>query len=970
MGHQFTLVREENIPELRSIARLYRHATTGARLLSIINDNENKCFSIGFRTPPGSSNGVAHILEHSVLSGSQKYPVKEAFVELMKGSLATFINAFTFPDKTCYPLASQNIQDFYNLIDVYMDAVLHPLINPMAFQQEGWHYEIEQPDDPLVYKGVVFNEMKGALSAPERIQEEAIVASLFPGHVYGYNSGGNPEEIVGLTYEEFKRFHDTHYHPSNAWIFFYGNDDPEKRLELMDTYIGSYKAIAIDSSIPPIRTLKEPQAMQVGYDAGADTGEGKKSYFTMSWVLPDKSDPLLTFSFDILGHILIGTPASPLRKALIDSSLGEDLTGLGLENVEHRNLLFSTGLKGIAATDAEKVKQLILGTLSKLVEQGIDEEMIEAALNTVEFNLREQNTGGLPQGLDLMIRVMTTWLYDGDPLVPALFEKPFQVIREKLKTDRRYFEGLIRKYLLENPFRVEVLMSPDSGIARQREEVEKANLENVKTGLTDTDITRLIAATRALKQRQETPDTPEALGSLPILKLGDLEKKIKTIPLTLKKCQGVDVLYHDIFTNGIIYLDLGFDLARLPVELLPLTEVFGRALLEMGTAREDFVKLSQRIGRHTGGIESRLVCANAYLKPDAVTRLFLRAKATLTNAKQLSSILKDILLTANFNNPERFKQIVLEQKAGIESQLGRRGDVYAVRRMQAQFTAAGWAEEQMSGVTALFHLRQLVAEIDKDWPSVLERLERMHRLLINRGGLVCNATLAEDDWRTFLPRLEELLGDLPEQDVQLSHWELKLPDRREGLVIPSQVNYVGQTFNLFDTGYRLNGSLEAVIQYLRMTYLWEKIRAQGGAYGAFCELDSNAGLIQLISFRDPNLAGTLDVYAHMTDFLKDLDEKRLSSGELLKSIIGAIGLLDAYQLPDAKGFTSLLRHLTGKTDEARQVYRDQLLSTTVEDFHKLGKVLEDAIQSGVIVAVGAREALEKSGLSLEITPVL
>jgi Zn-dependent M16 (insulinase) family peptidase len=970
MSHHFILIKEEQIPELKSNARMYRHETTGARLLSIINDDENKCFSINFRTPPQDSSGVAHILEHSVLNGSHKYPIKEPFVELVKGSLATFINAITYPDKTCYPVASQNTGDFYNLIDVYMDAVLHPLISPMTFQQEGWHYEIERIQDPLTYKGVVFNEMKGAYSSPERVQEQEILTALFPEHTYGLSSGGDPVNIPGLSYEQFKQFHDTWYHPSNAYIFFSGNDDPENRLELMEGYLKSYKMIVIDSSIASIAALKAPVAVEVLYDAGQEAADGRKNYFTVNWVLPDHSDPVLFFSLKVLAQILIGTPASPLRKALIESGLGDDLTGLGLEEYEHRELLFSTGLKGISGTDASQVERLIFTSLGKLAEEGIEADMVEAALNTLVFQLRENNTGDFPRGLAMMIRVMTTWLYDQDPMSPIAFETPFRVIRTKLNQDDRYFEGLIRRYLLDNTFRANVQLIPDSMVSIKRQKAEEERLEKIRNALAETELKDLVSSTQALKKRQQTPDTAEALASLPVLKLADLDQQVKHVPLTKETRMGVEVLSHDLFTNGIVYLDMGFDLGSLPGEFLPLVTVFGRALLEMGTETEDYIRLSQRIGRHTGGIEIQPLCLNGYLTSKTVAKLFLRAKARLDQSGEMLAILQDVLLSARFDDPERFKQIVLEQKAGIETELSMRGDQYAYRRMAAQFTDAGWASEQIKGVTALLYLRKLVDEISSDWNSVLNRLESMRQLLINCRGLTCNVTLDAEDWQVFASQLDQLLDKLPDVEAGRAEWNLKRPARLEGLAIPSQVNCVGKAVSLYPAGYQLDGSADVIFIYLRMAYLWEKIRVQGGAYGAFCQFDHNSGILSLLSFRDPNVASTLESYDNAAEFLKHLKAERLSDEELLKSIIGAIGLLDTYQLPDAKGFTSMLRHLSSETDEQRQLYRDQVLTATRKNFNEFGVALGKAMGSEAIAVVGARETVEKSGMGLTITNVM
>src|SRR5829696_4283720 len=647
MSKAFNLIKEQNIPELNAVAKLYVHKRTGARLLSIINDDENKVFSINFRTTPKDSTGVPHILEHSVLNGSEKYPVKEPFVELLKGSLATFVNAFTFPDKTCYPVASQNLQDFYNLVDVYMDAVLHPLISEQTLMQEGWHYELNDPNEPLTYKGVVFNEMKGAYSSPDGVLETRVIESLFPKHIYGVDSGGDPRHIPDLTYENFKAFWETYYHPSNSFIFFYGNDDPEKRLKLMEGYLKPYKKKKVKSVVPLAKPFRRPKKVEYAYDAGDDKDIEKKHYLVVNWKLPDTSDAVLNFSLRILGHILIGTPASPLKKALLESGLGEDLAGIGMET-EMRHLIFSTGLKGTRKRHAKKIEKLIFDTLESLVRDGIDPDMVAASMNTVEFRLRENNTGAYPVGIALMRRVLTTWIHDEDPFKLLAFESPLYEIKSRLAANPHYFETLIQTFLLDNVHRTILRLTPDPELGRRFDEDEKARLAKIRESLNESQIADLVENTKKLKLRQETPDPAEALESLPVLKLEDLEKQNKSIPIEVLELQDTKVLHHDLFTNGIVYLDLGFDLHALTKELLPLTEIFARALLETGTDTEDYVKLSQRIGKSTGGITATAVTTTTFGSRESVTKLFLRGKATMAQAPELLSILKDVLLRANF----------------------------------------------------------------------------------------------------------------------------------------------------------------------------------------------------------------------------------------------------------------------------------------------------------------------------------
>ena len=970
MSTAFTFIKEQIVPELNLTARLYVHKRTGARLLSIVNDDDNKVFGITFRTTPKDSTGVAHILEHSVLGGSEKYPVKEPFVELLKGSLATFVNAFTYPDKTCYPVASQNVEDFYNLIDVYMDAVLYPRINEQKLMQEGWHYEINDPSEPLTFKGVVFNEMKGAYSSPDGYLERSIQQSLFPRHVYGVDSGGDPRNIPDLTYDNFEAFQETYYHPSNAFIFFYGNDDPEKRLALMEEYLKPFGKKKIKSIVPLAKPFKRAKKITETYDAGTDPDIETKNYFTVNWKLPATTDAVLNFSFRILGHILIGTPASPLRKALLDSGLGEDLAGIGMET-ELRHLIFSTGLKGTKARHAKKIEKLIFDTLESLVRDGIDHDTIASSMNTVEFRLRENNTGSYPVGIALMQRVLTTWIYDDeDPFKLLGFEAELGSIRAHLKNDNRFFEKLIQTHLLDNLHRTALRLKPDPDLARRSAEEEQTRLADYRATLSESQIADLVAATKELKRAQETPDTKEALETLPILKLADLDKTNKVIPIVVTKLQNTDVLYHDLFTNGILYLDLGFDLHALPKELLPLAGIFARALFEMGTTSENFVHLSQRIGKNTGGIHASAEAVARRGSKESVAKLIIRGKATVSHTSDLLGILKDILLTLNLDNRERLKQIVLEEKSGLESGLIPSGHAFALSRLSAQLNEAGWIEEQTSGVAHLFALRELAEDIDRKWKSVLKKFEALREALINRDALIVNVTVDSSNWKIVQPQLDSFLGALPAKPFTPHDFGFTPAPEKEGLTIPAQVNYVAKGADLFAQGYEFDGSARVVSGYLSMTYIWEKLRVQGGAYGGYSMFDGRSGVFAFLSYRDPNLAASLENYDKAPAFLKGLDEARLTDNELTKSIIRAIGRMDGYQLPDAKGYTSMVRHLTGETDEFRQQVREQVLSTNGEDFIAFGETLEKVAQSQAVTVIGSQSAIEGANVGLKVTKVL
>jgi len=964
----FELLREETIPELNTVARYYRHVRSGAELLSLSNDDENKVFGITFRTPPPDSTGIAHIMEHSVLGGSRKYKVKEPFVQLIKGSLNTFLNAFTSSDWTAYPVASQNLQDFYNLIDVYLDAVFYPLITSHHLDQEGWHFELEEIDAPLTYKGVVFNEMKGAYSSPDDIFGRQNQRSLFVNHVYGLDSGGDPQIIPNLTYEQFSEFHQTLYHPANARIFFYGDDDPQERLRLLDGYLQGFEAIEVDSVIELAPRYSEPEHFTYPYVVDSDSDREDKGRVQVNWLLPENSDPALTMGLTILSYALVSTPASPLRKALIDSGLGEEITGGGL-STSLRELTFGIGLKGIAVDDSGKVEDIILDTLGDIARDGLEAEMIEAAVNSIEFQLRENNTGRFPRGLSLMLQAMGTWLHGGDPLAMLAYEAPLQAVKAQLKNDPEYFQTLIKTNLLDNSHRTTVTLIPDRELGQKLVTDEETRLATIRSQMDDAQLQGIISNTKELKLWQETPDKPEELAAIPTLTLGDLDRENKRIPIAIESVQGAELLYHDLFTNGILYIDVGFDLHALPAELLPYVNLFGSSLTKMGTESEGYVRLSQRINSKTGGIWHQIHASMRSNSNDASTWLFLRGKSTVGQTGDMLDIFRDVLLTAKLDDRERFRQLTLEAKAGMEAGLARMGHLVVRNRLSSQFNEADWASEQMNGISYLFFLTQLLEEIENDWSSVHQKLETVRQSLINRNAMVLNVTLDADNYDLSKPQLLEFVSALPAASTTLSPWSPALRLRDEGLTIPARVNYVGKGANIYNLGYQFDGSSAVISKYLRTTWLWEKVRVQGGAYGGMCSFDQFSGVFSYMSYRDPNLIETLKNYDNTANFLLDLE---ISDEELEKSIIGTVGDIDGYQLPDAKGFTSMERHLVGLSEQSRQEYRNQILSTTAADFKEFGQVLAEIITNGRVVVLGSSDAIQAAneGEWMEVHRVL
>lgn len=950
--HGFRLIRTLDIPEIRSKASLYRHEKTKGEVLSLVNDDENKVFGISFRTPPADSTGLPHILEHSVLCGSRKYPVKEPFVELLKGSLQTFLNAFTFPDKTCYPVASTNPRDFENLIDVYLDAVFHPRITPDTLRQEGWRLELPRGKARPKLMGVVYNEMKGAYSSPDNLLHELSQQSLFPDTPYGLDSGGDPRRIPDLTFENFAAFHRRYYHPANALTFFSGDFDPTRRLAILDGY---FRELEPGQPCPPPalqRPFARPAFVRRPY-AVSGRDQAGLALFTRNFALGEAcADPELHLLLHLLEHVLIGMPSSPLRKALVESGLGEDLAGAGLE-AEIRQTFFSVGLKGMEEADLARASALIDGVLRHLAEAGPDAGDVEAAVNSLEFDLREHNTGSFPRGLSLMLEALTTWLYGFDPFALLPFEERLARVKGRIDAGEPVFQDLIRRHFLDNPHQSVVLLAPDRKLAARLAREERARIRGMTAGLGARGLRRVVRETERLKRLQEKPDSRKALALIPRLTVGDLPRENQPIPSQTRKESDPLVLFHDLTTSGVVYLDLGFDLSRVPDRLVPLAPLFGRALLEMGTQRRDFVALSRWIARRTGGIDSQTFVSPVRGQAGPAARLFLRGKATFERIPDLLDILREVLGEPRFDDRERFRQIALEAKARAEQRLIPAGHAIVLSRLKARGHVAHLVHERMHGVERLFRLRELVGRIESDFAGVLADLALLHSLLVTRTGLVANATADAAGLAALEPGLTALCQGLPTCAAPVAERRpLALPPR-EVLTVPAQVNAVGKGVSLAIHGLQVKGQAGVVARFLRSGYLWDRVRVQGGAYGAFSSLDRLGGYLALVSYRDPNLARTLKVFDEAAAYLRGLS---LSRDELEKAVIGAIGDLDAYLLPDAKGFASMARLLCGEDDAYRQKLREEVLSTTRKDFRAFAEALELLSRHGEAVVLGSREA--------------
>ena len=959
MNTEFTLVEERSMAEVNGTARFYRHNATGAQIVSVTNDDENKVFGVTFRTPPKNSTGVAHILEHSVLCGSKKYPTKEPFLVLLQSSLQSFLNAFTFPDKTCYPVASANLQDFYNLIDVYIDAVFHPIISENIFRQEGWHLEAETSDGPWLYKGVVYNEMKGVYSSPDSRLSEESQHAIFPDTLYSLDSGGRPDEIPSLSYEEFRDFHSRYYHPSNSRFFFWGDDPEEERLAIVARALAGKGHCDVDSSISLQPAFAAPTRVTRAYPAE----KGAKCLFTVNWLTGKRGDLERTLTLEMLQHILEGMPGSPLRRALISSGLGEDTTGDGLQ-MDLAQTSYSTGLKGVAKEDLPRAEELIFSTLKELAEKGIDKSLVEAAVNTVEFSYRESNTGNFPQGLAAMLQCLATWLYDENPLDSLAWEKPLASIKERLAKGDPVFEEAIRTLFLENPSRATVVLTPDEGLAARIEEEEAARVSAAQAAMSLKEREEVVRITRELQKAQATPDTPEALASIPSLGLGDLPSHNRLTQRAIQETSDFTMVGHELPTRGVAYMNLLIPLPKLPVRLVPSLSLFLRTFRDVGTARRDYTELGALIAAKTGGLGASLTMVN---HTDGNLRCYLNltGKAVSSKVQDLFDILNEILLEPIKDKDvlsQRLKEMLLEDKAGLEQDLVASGHKAASTRVLTHFSPAAVIGEAMDGIHYLNTLRSRLDNWDTALPQLLEDLDELRRLLVVARPGVVHCVGSTDDMENVARLAEHVWHALPggarvdgTQCISLA-----APVGAEVFATPSQVNYVAKGCNLKALGYSYHGSAAVIMRHLARSYLWEQVRVLGGAYGAFCSLDRTSGNFVCSSYRDPNVEKTVAVYDSMADYLAGIS---LTREDLTRAIVGTIGDLDLYRLPEARGAYSLGRWLAGESDEALQALREEILSTTNDDFRAFAPILKEAASKGETCVIGganaARAAEEK-----------
>ncbi|MGM0607296.1 MAG: insulinase family protein [Candidatus Muiribacteriota bacterium] len=954
LTHGFKLIKKEYVSELKSESLLFEHEKSGARLIKLKNKEDNRVFSIAFRTPPYDNTGLPHVLEHSVLCGSRKFNTKEPFVELIKGSLNTFLNAMTFSDKTMYPVASKNEKDFFNLMDVYLDAVLYPNIheNPMILMQEGWHYELENENEPLKYKGVVYNEMKGAFSSPERTMFSKIEQSLLPDTTYGYESGGDPDYIPELTQEKFRNFHKKYYHPSNSYIFLYGNGDTEKELKFInENYLKDFDRIKVDSNIEYQKSFDEVKNKKFFYPVSEGTPLKDKTFFGYAFSAGEATDTETYHALQIMKYMLFDNPASPLKNKLLEVEAGKDVFAL---SSEVKKPYISVIVKNSDEDKAELVKNTILNTLKELSENGIDRDLIKAAINKHEFSIREAEFG-YPKGLIYNMIIMDSWLYEGDPVSHIKFSATLNNIRKKVENG--YFEDLIKSFFLNNNHSVFLTLSPSTDMMREREEQMSKKLENIKNNMSAREIKEIVQETNKLKQRQQTPDSAEALSSIPMLKTDDIKKEAQPLPLKLYEEKDIELYHSDLFTNKISYLNLLFDLRVLNSEELKYAGLLAGILGKLSTENNNYRELAKKVDINTGGIN---FLNEVYTDSENTDKykpvLRVKGKSLVENTQKLTELIEEILSSTDFNSLERFMEVIAEIKSRIEMSMMGRADMYARKRLFSYFSQSGKCVEIVDGLTNYMFISDIEKQLQENFGNIKSKLKEISKKLFNRKNMVFSYTGEKEDFENYKKSFLNFLNDSENTSPKLNKWHFDTSVQNEGLLSPAQVQFVAKGGNIKKYGVEVNGNMDVLKTAVRLDYLWNRVRVQGGAYGAFFTVESN-GNVYSGSFRDPNLAETLEAIDGIPEYVKNF---RVDDRELTKYIIGTISDLDRHHSPGAKGFLALKNKLTGITFNKRQKRREEVLSTQVSSLNKLSEGFEKVFSENIYTVFGNENKIKKN----------
>lgn len=950
----YRMVEHRTIRELQSEGIVMEHKKTKARLFLLSNEDDNKVFCIGFRTPPDDNTGLPHILEHSVLCGSDKFPLKDPFVELVKGSLNTFLNAMTYPDKTVYPVASCNEKDFQNLMDVYMDAVLHPNIykEEKIFRQEGWHYELEDAGQPLIYNGVVYNEMKGAYSSPESLLERYTQNTLFPDNCYGKDSGGDPSQIPTLTYEKFLDFHRTYYHPSNSYIYLYGDMDMAEKLAWLDEeYLCHYEERPVDSRIPKQKPFHQPVDREVFYSITEEESLEDATYLSLNTVLDTGLDANLYIAFQILQYTLLDAPGAPLKQALIDAGIGKDILG-GYESGILQPF-FTVIAKDANLEQKGEFLAVVKGTLRKLADQGMNRRSLLAGINFYEFRYREEDYGSAPKGLMYGLHSFDSWLYDGDPMLYLEYQAIFDFLKKAV--EEGYFEELIRKYLLDNPFEAVITVRPKKNLTTEEDAKVAEALASYKASLSQEEIQEIVRKTEELKTYQDTPSAPEDLEKIPLLKRSDIEKTAEKFYWTEKEEAGVKVLHHNFFTSGIGYLKVLFMTDTIPQEDLFYVGLLKSVLGSVDTEHYGYSDLTSEIHLNSGGVEFSVTSFANLQDPEHFTGAFVAGVRVLYDKLDFGfGILEEILTCSVFTDEKRLGEVIQEFRSGAKMKLENAGHSTAVNRATSYFSPTAYYNE-LTGGTAFYHFLEKIAKnYETEKAGIIAKLQEVCKKLFTRENMMINYT-ADDEGYAYLPEaMKKLTDSLPQGDGVRYPFTHPVANRNEGLKTSSQVNYVARCGNFRTKGYEYTGALRILQVILSYDYLWLNIRVKGGAYGCMSGF-GRSGEGYLVSYRDPNLAETDQVYEGIAAYLEEFnpDER-----DMTKYVIGTISNLDAPMTPSLKGSRGMSAYLSGVTEEMMQKERDQVLNATTADIRALADIIRAVLGTGSFCVVGNDAKIE------------
>ena len=959
----FHILRVEQIPDIRVTAYEIEHERTRAKLLHLHCQDRENLFSIGFRTPPKDSTGVPHILEHSVLAGSEHYPLKDVFNELLRGTLQTFLNAFTYPDKTVYPVASQEKNDFFNLARVYTDLVFRPRLRKETFLQEGHHLEFTANGE-LTISGIVYNEMKGAYSSPEALMYKALQENLYPDMPYGYDSGGDPEAIPKLTYEGFREFHRTFYSPTNARIFLYGDIPTEEHLVFLEEILAGFDCVNVDSSIALQKRWDTPRAIHGFYPVDRDEKLEGKTTVNMAWMTAQNTEGEAAMLLEIVSDLLVGSAASPLRKALIDSGQGEDLSPVtGLER-DLKQIAFAVGLRGTDPDKAKRIEALILDTLEDAAAKGFDRDLIEGTLHQVEFHGREMVRGSYPYGIVLMGRAYHTWLYDGDPLTDLNFPRTISEIRRKWEADPALFQGVVRTWFLKNPHRLLSVMEPSRALQEERERKDRKQLESLAAALTPEAKEQIRAETLLLKKFQTEPDSPEAVATLPKLRIGGISREIETIPTERTRVGNAPAMLHDLFTNGIAYLDLAFDVSDVPEELQPYLPLLGKLTVEMGAAGLSYEAMAKRIALRTGGLGVNLAAGKTADGGRNWQKMIFSVKALYRNVDEAVQIVRDILTAGDLDDFTRMRELIFEKKNSLHASVVPSGHLFAQIAAAASLSLPSLRTEQWHGRSQLKVMTDTANRLADSQEDLREKLTRLRKIVFARKRVFLNLTADTDGLRRLAGAVRELAEALPAGSPAGSPVEPVLRPAHVGVAIPAQVCYVAEVLAAPPYADPSSAALFVLSRQLSNGYLYRHIRVQGGAYGGSCRYEPVNGLFAFLSYRDPHLEETLAVYRKAMETVR---REPVSQDEMEKAVIGAISALDRPLDPAGKGYTALIREFSDLTDEGRRRFREGVLDITPERIQEAARRYfppAEGTGAGVIAVFAAEERLLKANETL------